>query len=110
MDLDVRVSCTYPLATLRVTGEVDLSNADDLVRLVDQAIAAGCTLVEVDLSEVTFIDCHAIGTLLEAKHRLDAVSAHLWVHAVSPPVLRMLEVTATDAVLGLGNRVPAAGS
>jgi anti-sigma B factor antagonist len=109
MDLDVRVSCTYPLTTLRVTGEVDLSNADDLVRFVDQAIAVGCTLVEVDLSEVTFIDCHAIGRLLEAKHRVHAASAHLWVHAVSPQVLRMLELTATDATLGLRDRVPATG-
>jgi anti-sigma B factor antagonist len=105
VDFEISASLTHPIAMLQVKGEVDLSNADNIGALVDHAIAAGCTLVAVDLYEVAFIDCSAIGALLAAKRRLDAASGHLWVHAFSPQVLRMLQLTATDAIFGLSDLV-----
>jgi anti-anti-sigma factor len=61
-------------AVVSLAGEVDISFTDRAQVLLEAACAEGHSVV-VDLSEVTYIDCHAVAmlartrTLLAADHR-----------------------------------------
>jgi anti-anti-sigma factor len=106
MDLDIGVRLTPPLAELTFSGELDLSEAERVGGAVGQVEAWSCSLVAVDLHDVTFIDCAGIGALVGALLRLDAASSHLWVSGLSPEVSRMMKLTGTDSLFGVSDLVP----
>ena len=109
MVFEIGTSFTPPLAVLRLKGELDLNTVNAIVWALDEAIDTGCILVGVDLSGVSFIDCSGIGALIGAMHRLNAASAELCVHRVSPEVSRMLKLTGTDVLFGVADLTPARG-
>jgi anti-sigma B factor antagonist len=57
-------------ATLRVAGEIDLHNVDDLRRAMEEATTAAPRLV-VDLTRVGFMDSSGLRLLLETRRTLD---------------------------------------
>jgi anti-anti-sigma factor len=85
---DVLPSPDHPPAVVALTGELDVLTAPDVRRVLQDAGADGD--VVVDLSEVTFIDCSNLGTLLEARNRL---GSRLSLRACSRPVQRLLALT-----------------
>lgn len=106
MDLDIAVRLTSPLAELTLSGEFDLNNVVRVGRAVDLAISAwGCSVVAVDLHDVTFIDGSGLRALVEARRRLDAASVFLWVTGLSPQVARMMKLTRTDSLFGVSDLV-----
>jgi len=112
MDFDITASFSHPLALLRPVGELDLDTVRTIDWGVSEAIRRGCSLVGVDLWEVSFIDCSGIGALVEAKSRLEAAGSHLWVTGLSPQVWRIMKLTGTDTLFGvpdLAQDVPAHG-
>ena len=107
MDLEIAVRLTPPLTELTLHGELDLSNADRVRRVVDLAASAwGCSVVAVDLRDVTFIDCSGIRALVDAHNRLNDLSSHLWVTGLSPQVSRLLKLTGADSLLGVADLFP----
>lgn len=75
-----------------VTGEVDVSNADQLRGAVDEALAA-CEAgaeVEIDLAEVPYIDSTGIGVLVGAAHRAAEAGKKLAVANPQKNVARVL--------------------
>ena len=56
-------------AKVRVTGELDLATATELRHRLDAVIAAGTGDLDLDLSEVTFLDSSGLVALLEARRR-----------------------------------------
>lgn len=112
MDFEITASFSPPLALLRPEGELDLDTVETIAWGVDEAIRRGCSLVGVDLWDVTFIDCCGIGALVEARCRLEAAGSHLWVTGLNPQVWRIMRLTGTDALFGvaeLSRDVPAGG-
>ncbi|MGH8912747.1 MAG: STAS domain-containing protein [Acidimicrobiia bacterium] len=77
-------------ARLRVSGEVDLSNAHTVF---ESAATIEARSVTVDLSEVTFMDSSGLAALIEAMNGLSAV--HVLVKAGSR-VERLLEVSGLE--------------
>lgn len=74
-------------------GEIDLAVREDLDHVLQHAVALSRTVTEVDLRDVTFLDCSGIGVLIAATN-----TAHRQGHdvIVSNPwgiVLRVLELT-----------------
>jgi anti-anti-sigma factor len=55
---------------LRLGGELDLYNADELREALTRAIMAGSTRIVVDLTQVEFLDSTALGVLIEARSKL----------------------------------------
>src|SRR3954454_21927203 len=98
LNLQLNLSQTPPLAELTIQGELDFATSEKIDQAIDQTAAGGCTLVAVDLHDVTFIDCAGIRALVRARHRLDAGSSHLWVIGISRQVARMMALTGTDAL------------
>ena len=56
MDLTILANTAEGRCSLAVTGEVDVSNASELRDAIDGALASEASEVEVDFSDVTYID------------------------------------------------------
>lgn len=90
------------VTVLEVTGEVDLSTAD---QLRDAAIAAltpyGGTL-RIDLAEVTFMDSTGLGALV-AVHEYAGDQHRVLIQNPRRNVQRILEITGLDAIFQPGS-------
>ncbi|MFE9751674.1 STAS domain-containing protein [Saccharothrix saharensis] len=93
------------VAIVRIGGEVDMSNSDDLRGSCVDALDGGAGVLVVDLSEVTFFASSGIAAL---SHLREHNSSHRRrpVHVVaSRSVRRSLEATAMDKLLPLHETV-----
>ncbi|OZM70117.1 hypothetical protein CFN78_26970 [Amycolatopsis antarctica] len=89
---------------LEVTGEVDLSTADQLAEAIDAAASADeVELVTVDLAGVSFMDSAGLRVLVSGMKQADARGAKLVVAGPQPQVRKVFELTGLDEVLGLAN-------
>jgi anti-anti-sigma factor len=55
---------------VRLGGELDLYNADEIRHALTGAIAGGAPRIVVDMSNVDFVDSTALGVLVEARSKL----------------------------------------
>jgi anti-anti-sigma factor len=108
MALEIKMSVTPPLADLTLRGELDVSAVARIGWTVDQALSRGCTVIAMDLRNVTSVDCAGIDALADTRHRLDAVSSHLHVTGRSPQVSRMISLTHTDGLFDAFQLAPQA--
>lgn len=76
-----------------VQGEVDLATVPLLRAVLDAVVARRPARVEVDLSAATFLDAHALTTLVAARRRLSARHVVLALRDPSPVAMRVLELT-----------------
>jgi anti-anti-sigma factor len=81
---------------LTLGGELDQGTAPAITDSVGLAVDAGCDVLEVDLSEVTFVDCAALGELVLCNEALGAACARLRLHGLSRRVQRLMRLTHTD--------------
>jgi anti-sigma B factor antagonist len=82
--------------TVRIGGEIDISNVELVRGLVDPVIELGAEQVIFDLSDLKFIDSSGLAFLLSFADEVSAVS----LKSPSRSVARIIEVT------GLGQRLP----
>ena len=68
MDLGISTNPTPELYTIKVTGEIDISNADSLRNAIDLALEQPAEAVELDFAQVSYIDSTGIGVLVGAAH------------------------------------------
>lgn len=73
------------------TGEVDVSNASELRDAVDAALAQGLP-VELDMSNVSYIDSTGIGVLVGAAHRASEGGTTFSVLSPQRNVARVLDL------------------
>lgn len=83
---------------VRVTGEFDSDGADGAARCFAVPAAGSARATVVDLAEVTFANSSLLHTLLTARLRHGEAGVPFVLAAVSPPVLRLLELTDTARV------------
>lgn len=83
---------------VRVTGEFDSDGADGAARCFAVPASGSARATVVDLAEVTFADSSLLHTLLTARLRHEEAGVPFVLAAVSPPVLRLLELTDTARV------------
>jgi anti-anti-sigma factor len=79
---------------VRVTGEIDLSNAAELLDEIGDAVRSGAAAIIVDLSGVTFLDSSGIAMLFRLRQRLAHSRQEL--RLVVPgdsPIRRVLDIT-----------------
>jgi anti-anti-sigma factor len=80
---DFQYSCDPPLARLRIIGELDIATGDDLLDVFAYLSFRRCTIVEVDLSAIDFIDAFTLGLFRREQQRLRALGGDLLVVAAS---------------------------
>ena len=75
-----------------VRGDVDAATAPQLLAVVETT-GEDTRVIELDLSEVGFVDSTGIGVIAAAIQRLEQVDGILRLSAVPPVVMRLLEIT-----------------
>lgn len=73
-------------------GEIDLGRFEALDRVLASAASRCEAVLEIDLSEVTFMDSMGIHLLLRTRERLSEKSLRMVVVDPSPTVVHVLEV------------------
>jgi len=72
MDLGISTNPTPELYTIKVTGEIDISNADSLRNAIDLALEQPTEAVELDFAQVSYIDSTGIGVLVRTTRSTTA--------------------------------------
>lgn len=91
---------------LRLGGELDLYNADDIRSALTGAIDGGAARIVIDMSDVDFVDSTALGVLIEARSKLGYDGVLL--AAPQLETRRTLEVSGLDRHLPVHDSVDAA--
>jgi anti-sigma B factor antagonist len=92
---------------VRLAGELDLYNAEDVRRALFEACADGPERIVVDLSDVDFIDSTALGVLIEARTKLENRQAFL-LAAPGIETKRALQISGLDRHFTVHDTVPEA--
>ena len=96
--LEIKSSQDGDSLVINVSGELDLATAADVDGVIRDVEETDIGRIVVDLSDLSFVDCAGLKTLLAAKFRSDGRLAFL------PPrhesVTRLLDLTGTAEMLG----------
>ena len=88
---------------VRLAGELDLYNVDQVRSAIADAIEAGPSRVVIDLAEVEFMDSTALGVLIEARAAL--AEGALRLAAPQLEIVRALKVSGLDRHLPVHDSV-----
>ena len=88
---------------VRLAGELDLYNAEDVRAALAQALAATPSRIVVDMAAVEFVDSTALGVLVEARSRLGHDA--LLLAAPQPETRRTLKISGLDRHLAVHDSV-----
>jgi anti-anti-sigma factor len=83
---------------VRLSGELDLHNADDVRAALEQASANGSARIVVDLSAVEFLDSTVLGVFVQA-HRRARGDASFRLASPGPEPRRILQVAGVETYL-----------
>lgn len=100
--MNVSTSNTDTGSKISVAGEVDVSNASGLRDAIDAALDEKAPSIEVDLSQVSYIDSTGIGVLVGGVHRAADAGLHLSVSNPQRNVARVLDMLGVSGELGIG--------
>ena len=78
-------------------GELDLANADELRAVLADAAADG--ELHVDLAEVEFLDCAALGVIVEVANRVRSAGHRVTLHRPPGLVRRMIEIARLEELV-----------
>ena len=81
--------------TIKLSGEIDMSNVDSLRRLIEPVVARAPERVIFDLASLTFMDSSGIALLLQVSAKTGTVR----VREPSALVRRMIDATGLSDVL-----------
>ncbi|MBW3591200.1 MAG: STAS domain-containing protein [Actinobacteria bacterium] len=101
MDLYVENNQVNGWSTVRVTGEIDMSNAPELSDFLAQLIQSEQQDLALDLSGIEFMDSSGLGVLVKTHQLLAEREQSLVIRSPSPQVLRTLEVSGLNNVLSV---------
>jgi anti-sigma B factor antagonist len=97
--LELLVERGPDVVVLRLVGELDASTGlalrDELVRLIDGSIPA----LDLDLSELNFVDSVGLSVLVSGHHRAQSHAVPYRLVNVAPGCRRILEITRLDDIL-----------
>jgi anti-sigma B factor antagonist len=93
------VSSEADEVVVALEGEMDLANADAFGRALTAVLEAQPSRVTVDLANLSFLDSTGIRCLVIASREASAMGSQLMVRRARGSVLRVLEITGTDALL-----------
>lgn len=93
-DTFAQLDATHLRVSLVPSGEIDAGNVDSLAESLHEALLSGAHEIDLDLSDVPFLDTAALEVLQGARDSLEAVGGHLCIRNPTPPVRRLLSLTA----------------
>jgi anti-anti-sigma factor len=97
--VDVREARSGAIELVKVAGEVDLANAEELNAVIHAPNLAERVGVVLDLRLVPFMDSSGLGTLLRAAQRLG--SRLVLIVAPASPVANLLELSRVENMVNV---------
>ena len=94
-DLKVALDRSDSQTVLRIAGEIDVSNSDELDGYFDAATATAPTEIILDLSAVTFISSSGLSALVRNRQRVDP-SINIVIVCPSSHMRRLFQISAID--------------
>ena len=88
------------VAIMTLSGELDMATVPILVEDLTHVEEDGAETIMLDLREVTFIDSSGLLAFLTARRRAMSNGHRLLITGPSPAARRLLELTATQFLLG----------
>lgn len=96
---NVGVETTANEITVRVSGELDMADADEVAEMLSRAASTGRAILRVDLSGLTFADSSAIKALLVGAKTAEANGVDYQLVNPHGNVQRLLSVTGLNEAL-----------
>ena len=90
---------SHGLALITLVGVIDLDSAPFLCEVLEHCLHDDMNTIDVDLTRVTFCDCHGLGILLDASRQAAAAGGALRLRHPSAVMARLLSLTGTEGVL-----------
>ena len=104
--MGISTNPTPELYTIKVTGEIDISNADSLRNAIDLALEQPTEAVELDFAQVSYIDSTGIGVLVGAAHHAVDHGKRFSCTNVQPPVMRVVQLLGVDQEISITAAYP----
>ena len=95
-------------AVISAPVEVDVTNADDIVKCLLSAISNGARTLIVDMTATTFCDCAGVHAIVTCWKQADAEGISLRVAATAPTVKHVLAITGASRLIDTRPTVTAA--
>ncbi|NUR07540.1 MAG: STAS domain-containing protein [Nocardioidaceae bacterium] len=93
MRLAVTSDVEHGVGVVVASGEVDLATAPSLRQAISDHLAAGQTLLLLDMTDVTFIDSTGLGILVGAAKKARGLGGSMRLVCDNPRILRLLTIT-----------------
>ena len=84
---------------LILSGELDLSNCEQLYEHVRLAIDAGVRQLTCDMSELAFVDSTGVSLFLSTRKRMQTLGGTFTLHSLTPNVRRVLRIAGVLSAL-----------
>jgi anti-sigma B factor antagonist len=99
--LEIDVATTEEGSAVRVSGEIDLASAPEIVGVVQAALAPGAR-IELDLRGVGFMDSSGVAALTRCRRLAEDAGGSLVVRcAATGPVAQLIEWTGLGQVVDI---------
>lgn len=82
-----------PRAWVSLCGEYDVTSRDELRCRFGAVEASGCREIYLDVAQLTFIDCAALGAIVGARRRLVSAGRTVTVIGASPRFERVCRLS-----------------
>ena len=105
-----RESAGEPYTLVEITGEADVTNTDELRRLLDDEVAQQPRTLIIDLSGLRFMDSSALHALLRVNRALDRQGGVLALVSPQPAVAKILRLTTADRLIPVFDSIAAAAA
>ncbi|MBV9094473.1 MAG: anti-sigma factor antagonist [Streptosporangiaceae bacterium] len=105
-----RESAGQPYTLVEIAGEADVTNTDELRRLLEEEVAQQPRTLIIDLSGLRFLDSSALHALLRVNRELDRQGGVLALVSPQPAVAKILRLTTADRLIPVFESVAAAAA
>lgn len=102
-ELHVAVHHEDAETVVAISGELDMSNADQLADSVTDELRKGPTRVVLDLADLTFCDSMGLRTFLLLSRSAAAQQTYLALRNPSPFFTRMMAITGVESALNIAS-------
>jgi anti-sigma B factor antagonist len=99
VSVTARESAGEPYTLVEVAGEADVTNSDDLRRLLEAELAQQPRTLIIDLSGLRFMDSSALHALLLVNRAMDRQGGVLALVSPQVAVAKMLHLTTADRLI-----------
>lgn len=101
MELGISTTATSERSVIKVSGEVDISNADALRDAINLAMDQAPGEVRLDFANVAYIDSTGVGVLVGAARSAEEHAKQFSVVRAQPTVMRVVQLLGVDGEINI---------